>query len=1146
MYKRMVTLIALVLAGGLSIAFGQPKLVVNVASVDFGNVKVGVFDARTGWSTFLLTNKGTDTLRISNISSSLSAFFAAPTRVNIAPGASYVDTLRFVPAAVGLATADLSIVSNDPASPLVISLKGFGISAGVVDPKTQAYRAEAKGDVQFRKEGVMDGNRVTTLFNNNGEVGHWPFQPSAVWPKGTDHSYLDGVALLLGAKIVAPGNGRVVTPIVSAYREEVSKDPVTGEEWVLQPVPGYVNPSATRPAINKDPTTWPESWPAALGLQSNWDGYWYGYFGRGVSNADFETYYVMDDSKMKKFSRAPFSYFPIAADTTRAGLGLRVEVRGFQWSHVLAEDIIFWHYDIVNLSDHDYDTTCFGFYTDPGVGGTNNNGNSARYNTKLDLAYAWSTSGLGVPGNYKTGYVGYAYLESPGNPWNGVDDDEDGLVDERRDDNIDNNHNWLSYSDLNNNGKWDPGEPLNDDLGHDGVGPTDPQYTGPDEGEGDGIPTHGEPNFDETDKDESDQIGLQAISIYILADKGPTGGWPKNDDVMWGKMNNGFRDTLVQNTNISMVFSSGPFPWKQTRRERFSMALAFGNDLDNLIFNKQTVQDIYNANYNFSKPPYTPHLTAVPANGNVFLYWDAVAEQSVDRFLGFEDPNDLSKGYKKNFEGYLLYRSTEPEFNDIKLITDSKGEPKYWKPIAQFDLVDSIAGPDPVGINGAHFWRGSNSGLQHSFIDTDVKNGIRYFYALVSYTKGDPNRGTRGLQPTECTKIITADYAGNIKFIDINCAVVTPNAPAAGYHPPSVEGNLDQVTQGIGTGRLSLAVFDPTLVQEGDEYTVTFSANAPLPEYRTRAAAIVMKRGARVDTLMPNFAADNFGVDKFSMPFNGMVLSVLNDTAVSVIDTASGWVVGRSNVFMRPAIDNSFISRNVAWPGDYEIKFSASISDTTAFDAPPQYPLMPVNFTITNTTAGKRVKFIIDDRDGSGTFSLGDTLRIIDGYKSESDFKITYKVSYGRPFGGTVTYPEAGDRFVIKTRKPFFSGDYFSFRTHQARTDNDAAKNQLGDITVVPNPYIATAVWEPRSLYTTGRGDRKIEFKKLPAKCTVRIYTVSGALVKTLYKDSSPLDGSLAWNLVSDDGMDIAYGLYVYHVQADGVGEHIGKFAVVK
>jgi hypothetical protein len=47
---------------------------------------------------------------------------------------------------------------------------------------------------------------------------------------------------------------------------------------------------------------------------------------------------------------------------------------------------------------------------------------------------------------------------------------------------------------------------------------------------------------------------------------------------------------------------------------------------------------------------------------------------------------DPTLGFKKDFEGYLVYRSTEPEFNDIKTITDSKGAPKFWKPIAQFDL----------------------------------------------------------------------------------------------------------------------------------------------------------------------------------------------------------------------------------------------------------------------------------------------------------------------------------------------------------------------------------------------------------------------------------------------------------------------------
>ncbi len=91
----------------------------------------------------------------------------------------------------------------------------------------------------------------------------------------------------------------------------------------------------------------------------------------------------------------------------------------------------------------------------------------------------------------------------------------------------------LHILDLNGNGLWDSeeNEPLNNDVGQDGVGPFDLQYIGPDEGEGDGIPTDGEPNFDKTDKDESDQIGLTSLSIYRFGDGGTGGGWPKDDEV---------------------------------------------------------------------------------------------------------------------------------------------------------------------------------------------------------------------------------------------------------------------------------------------------------------------------------------------------------------------------------------------------------------------------------------------------------------------------------------------------------------------------------------------------------------------------------------------------------------------------------------
>ncbi|PIP12645.1 MAG: hypothetical protein COX49_04475, partial [bacterium (Candidatus Stahlbacteria) CG23_combo_of_CG06-09_8_20_14_all_40_9] len=65
-------------------------------------------------------------------------------------------------------------------------------------------------------------------------------------------------------------------------------------------------------------------------------------------------------------------------------------------------------------------------------------------------------------------------------------------------------------------------------------------------------------------------------------------------------------------------------------------------------------------------------------------------------------------------------------------------------------------------------------------------------------------------------------------------------------------------------------------------------------------------------------------------------------------------------------------------------------------------------------------------------------------------------------------------------------------------------------------------------------------------KCTIRIYTVRGNLVKTIEHESRMKDGAESWNLVSKDGMDIAYGLYIYHIDAPDIGEKIGKFAVIK
>ena len=62
----------------------------------------------------------------------------------------------------------------------------------------------------------------------------------------------------------------------------------------------------------------------------------------------------------------------------------------------------------------------------------------------------------------------------------------------------------------------------------------------------------------------------------------------------------------------------------------------------------------------------------------------------------------------------------------------------------------------------------------------------------------------------------------------------------------------------------------------------------------------------------------------------------------------------------------------------------------------------------------------------------------------------------------------------------------------------------------------------------------------------IRIYTIRGYLVDTIEYHGSADYGAVSWDLVSKDGMDIAYGIYIYHVEAPGIGEKIGRFAVIK
>ncbi len=145
-----------------------------------------------------------------------------------------------------------------------------------------------------------------------------------------------------------------------------------------------------------------------------------------------------------------------------------------------------------------------------------------------------------------------------------------------------------------------------------------------------------------------------------------------------------------------------------------------------------------------------------------------------------------------------------------------------------------------------------------------------------------------------------------------------------------------------------------------------------------------------------------------------------------------------------------------------------------------------------------------------------------------------------------INHPEADDVFLIHIRKPFTSQDRLTFVTEAPFVETAREKKELDDIAVVPNPYVVTASWEPQHFFQSGRGTRKIDFINLPRKCIIRIFTIRGYLVDTIEHDSDMFDGSESWDVLNKDGSEIAYGVYIFHVDAPGVGQKIGKFAIIK
>ena len=1038
--------------------------------------------------------------------------------------------------------------------------------------------------IENRVTGVHNGNLIRTRFTNFGNLGHRTEKPDMEWPKGTGIEY--------GLEFVMFASARITDESMTQYYifTESSSDPYNLDEdptgtytYSWEPLPGYYNillPEEQQTiAMSNITESWPQHWVYDYpGEPGSRDGMWNGEF-KAAPIADQESFYVMVD-----WNNMESDYYPFSDDTAKGGLGLQVKVRTYQWADPLAEDILISIYDITNTSSKDLVDVVFGMYADADIGGPLNDAMSFDPTGEVNITYQWDLL------SRETGYFGFAFLESPGIETDGFDNDDDGLIDESR---ASGRGEWIENDDSpymlerygeprshwsgDEDGDWDV---RFHDAGSDGLLPGEEEYPGPDSDgtEGNDLPDDGEPNFDRTDLDESDQIGLTSftpaqVNSYklkddkVLFERTIPGTFKKLGD---GDEQIDPKRSIYIDGNVEFVYGSSYFPLKSGQTERFSVSAVFGNDERDILGNKAIMQQIYDDNYLFAKPPIKPTLFAYAKDKQVILSWDSRAEISYDPIYGHD------------FEGYILYKATDPEFNEIKTITDNQGNPFFYEPLAQFDLKNDLKGPHPIAAgasitgdvdrygnvtnravyfegNGTHFYMGDDTGLKHVYIDNDVQNGRTYYYAIVAYDKGydfdfydrklsdrDPRDGFKPKYPVQNSKTITQDVVGNIIFNDRNTAIVVLNAPAAGTEYADMDGPIEHT--GPATGKIETIITFPDSLKPGHRYQVTFidaatyrrtsrfqiwditdslllvDKNYPLPTEQTEESILIQefeKVESGIFNGMDIFLENHIPTDDLDswINFEG---SLDTNTDTTIFDSFEiPAYLPETGMFHYVEADgdyaDNFPTMAKVYPSTIQIYFYDEIVDTTVSKL-PEYQI-PINFQAIDIDEGDTLRILtINDLPFN---TLNHNAEIILLKEINGTLFAIVQVRFfqeGYYTGAPYMLPGASSILQITpSDKNFTSRDFYEFSVTPANNDLARAKKSMDKIAVVPDPYVAAASWEKPLYFTSGRGERRVDFIHLPAVCTIRIFTLEGKLVRTLKHNSPIEDGHHSWDLTSKD-----------------------------
>jgi hypothetical protein len=631
-----------------------------------------------------------------------------------------------------------------------------------------------------------------------------------------------------------------------------------------------------------------------------------------------------------------------------------------------------------------------------------------------------------------------------------------------------------------------------------------------------------------------------------------------------------------------LMLSSGPFAMAPGDTQEVVAAVVMGQGNSRLSsvtamkFNDFFAQDAFDKNFDIAAPPPTPVVDAVEADGKITLSWGVKSQTDYDE-----------PGYV--FEGYNVYQGA------------SIAGP--WKRIATYDLVngvriiyDDIFDPERGYVVNVPVQYGADTGLsqyievtQDAVRGGELKKGTTYYFAVTAY----------GVSETEAPR--TQENA--ISSTASNFATVTPQSFTAETVLSDVAVAYSQAddSRPPSTDHVEVTVVDPYEVN-GHDYRVLFRPADPPFGFRSASgdSFTVLHVWDLVDqTSGTTVLRDQFNKlgDENYLETDGFIAKVIGNYRAEL--TEARYV--NANPEHRRALDGvSSGGRFFNFSTDYGLNWWYSSLDPEA--NPDTFTTVEIRFSHERTqkaysyirlapgTAGRyhyrsfdTVPFTAwsvvpglperqlnvcyvenDDQSPGETSQLDNTwgpdasasgareyLFILSSTYSDTpdpfytsrninenadEFDILYAGWWRLRDAADVI--DDGDKFLFQWATPATDNDTYDFSLADAVTrDAGTAKGKLSEIKVVPNPYFN------RSTYELDQFNRRVKFTNLPARCTIRIFNLAGDLLRTLEK-TEPTTSILEWDLLTDRSLPVASGIYVWHVEAPGIGQKVGKMAV--